>query len=195
MPIDARDGRTKLDLESAMRELLRERPLEQIRVRELTERCNIRRQTFYYHFTDVYDLFSWSMKREQEQLCRRQEECLTWQQVFQDIFHCLQEDRPYYQTVLRLHGREGLWGLLREPMEKLRKSLSAYYQRRYPEIWETEAAKNYGENIVLLQIVLEAWVNNEEEIDPEVFVKKVEAIERNASAEFLLQGLLQNLTK
>ena len=57
-------NRTKSQLDLALRTLLKEKSLDQIRVRELTELCGIRRQSFYYHFADVYELFSgrWSRR-------------------------------------------------------------------------------------------------------------------------------------
>ena len=50
MQTELQETRTKIAMEAAMQELLREKPLEQIRVRELADRCGIRRQSFYYHF-------------------------------------------------------------------------------------------------------------------------------------------------
>ena len=41
------ENRTRRELSAALRELLRQRPLDQLRVRELTERCGLRRQSFY----------------------------------------------------------------------------------------------------------------------------------------------------
>ena len=66
MPADAAENRTKQRLSRALKELLRKKPLDQIRVRELTELCGLRRQSFYYHFKDVYDLFDWSVRQERE---------------------------------------------------------------------------------------------------------------------------------
>ncbi len=48
--------RTKVELQTGLRELLPNLSLEQIRVRELADRCGIRRQSFYYHFSNVYEL-------------------------------------------------------------------------------------------------------------------------------------------
>ena len=47
------DKRTRQELDSALRKLLKRRPLEQLRIRELTELCGLRRQSFYYHFKDI----------------------------------------------------------------------------------------------------------------------------------------------
>ena len=63
MPAELYENRTKNDLDRALRQLLEDRPLDQIRVRELTALCGIRRQSFYYHFPDVYALFDWSLRQ------------------------------------------------------------------------------------------------------------------------------------
>ena len=54
--------RTKEKLARALEELLESRPLDRVRVHDLTDRCDIHRQTFYYHFTDVYALFTWTVE-------------------------------------------------------------------------------------------------------------------------------------
>ena len=77
MPAELCVNRTKNDLDRALRQLLLQKPLEQIRVRELTALCGIRRQSFYYHFPDVQSLFDWSMQQEAMRTLARQETCLT----------------------------------------------------------------------------------------------------------------------
>ena len=50
---------TKRALSAAMKELMAERPMEKIRIGDIVERCNMNRQSFYYHFKDKYDLVNW----------------------------------------------------------------------------------------------------------------------------------------
>ena len=38
--------------------MMSELPLEEISVAALTRRCKVNRQTFYYHFHDIYDLLA-----------------------------------------------------------------------------------------------------------------------------------------
>lgn len=54
--MDRRIQKTRNSLFSAFIELRAEKPLEKITVKELTERANISKQTFYLHFQDIYDL-------------------------------------------------------------------------------------------------------------------------------------------
>ena len=44
---------TKQALAAALKELMAQKPIENITIHDLTEHCGIRRQTFYYHFEDA----------------------------------------------------------------------------------------------------------------------------------------------
>ncbi len=50
---------TKLWIAEKMRALLKQKPLEKIRVTEICQVAGIERPTFYYHFRDKYDLMAW----------------------------------------------------------------------------------------------------------------------------------------
>ena len=55
---------TKQKIAQALCQLMLERPLKKITVQDLMERTQMKRQTFYYHFQDIYDVLVW--------ICRRQ---------------------------------------------------------------------------------------------------------------------------
>ena len=44
---------TKKAINQAFLELLTEKPLEKITVKDITERCGVNRNTFYYHYQDI----------------------------------------------------------------------------------------------------------------------------------------------
>ena len=50
---------TKRALASALKELLEHKPLNKITIADITEQCGVNRQTFYYHFQDIYALLEW----------------------------------------------------------------------------------------------------------------------------------------
>ena len=54
--VDRRVRRTQEQLKQAMTQLLQEKPAREITVRELTERADVNRGTFYAHFTDLNDM-------------------------------------------------------------------------------------------------------------------------------------------
>lgn len=55
---------TKLALANALKKLLQKKFLDDITVKELVEECEVNRQTFYYHFQDIYDLLRWFLEHE-----------------------------------------------------------------------------------------------------------------------------------
>lgn len=54
--VDSRVRRTKRLLRQGLTELLKEKSIKKITVRELSERVDINRGTFYLHYKDIYDL-------------------------------------------------------------------------------------------------------------------------------------------
>ena len=55
---------TKRQLADALKQCMAQKPLEKISIREITDRCGLRRETFYYHFSDIYDLLKWMFEEE-----------------------------------------------------------------------------------------------------------------------------------
>ncbi len=45
-----------------------EHTLNKITVKEIVNRCGVNRQTFYYHFRDIYDLLDWMFINEGKNL-------------------------------------------------------------------------------------------------------------------------------
>ncbi len=50
---------TKESLAAALKQMMNVKPIGKITVKDLVEICGVNRQTFYYHFDDVYDLLEW----------------------------------------------------------------------------------------------------------------------------------------
>jgi len=51
--------KTKKALAQALEKLLHSSPIDKITVKAVTDACGVNRQTFYYHFKDIYDLAGW----------------------------------------------------------------------------------------------------------------------------------------
>lgn len=55
---------TKRALAAALKKLMEQKPLSKITVSEIIASCGVNRKTFYYHFTDIYDLLKWMLEQE-----------------------------------------------------------------------------------------------------------------------------------
>lgn len=49
---------TEAKLKIALKDMMKTKKLEDINVTALCRKCGIHRQTFYYHYTDIYDLIA-----------------------------------------------------------------------------------------------------------------------------------------
>ncbi len=56
----------KSHISRALEELLQNKDLDKITVRELVDSCNISRQSFYNHFQDIVEIFEWQSSLESE---------------------------------------------------------------------------------------------------------------------------------
>ena len=99
---------TKQALAAALKELMAQKPVDKITIRDITDRCGIRRQTFYYHFEDVYDLLRWMFQEEAVALLKQHEGTLLWQEGLLQLFHYIEDNRAVCLCALKSVGREHL---------------------------------------------------------------------------------------
>ena len=99
---------TKRALAASLKKLLAEKALDKITVTDLTEDCGVNRQTFYYHFRDIYDLVEWIYTSEASAALGEKKTYDTWQQGFLEIFRYAQENRAFVLRTYHSLSREHL---------------------------------------------------------------------------------------
>ncbi len=97
---------TKQQLASALKILMAERPMDKITISDLTAICKIRRQSFYYHFEDIYDLLRWMFQNEAISLLQQHEGALLWQEGLLQLLRYLEENRVVCLCALKSMGRD-----------------------------------------------------------------------------------------
>mgnify|MGYP002274871786 CR=1 FL=1 len=95
----------------ALKQLMAQKPLERITVAEIMDSCGMRRQHFYYYFTDIYDLLRWAFENEALELARCQVDRQGWQEGFLRLFRYIAENRDICLCALDSLGREYLKGI------------------------------------------------------------------------------------
>ena len=86
---------TKQDIADAFKRLLAHMPLDKVTVTALAEESGITRQTFYYHFSDLYDLISWIYSTESERVLGSERTYDTWQMGLLAIMDWLLQSRNF----------------------------------------------------------------------------------------------------
>ena len=93
--------RTKNAIRRSFTELLAERPFDKISVRDIAERSEVTRNTFYYYYTDIYALAEDVFESEIERLSERVEGYDSWQKAFLTATAFAAENK---RMILHLHN-------------------------------------------------------------------------------------------
>ena len=111
MKEDYRKRVTRMLIRHAFTELLRNKPIQSISVKELCEQAGINRGTFYAHYTDIYDLLH---KIEDEMLedftktlsplFGTDPRILTLKKIITEIFQCLKNNADICTVTLGPYG-------------------------------------------------------------------------------------------
>jgi len=113
---------TEQAIQSAFIKMLAERPLEKITVREISEACGISRNTFYYHYHDVYDLLEKMFQVEEERMLGDPQDISTMRQGFAEATRFALENRKAIYHIYNSVSRDML-------TRYLYKSASIYMRR------------------------------------------------------------------
>jgi probable dihydroxyacetone kinase regulator len=99
---------TKKALAASLKKLLAQKPLDKITVVDIVTDCEVNRQTFYYHFQDIYDLVEWVFLSESTKIIGENKNYDTWQEGFLRIFEYAQENKPLIQNTYHSISRGNL---------------------------------------------------------------------------------------
>jgi len=95
---------TKKALAMALKELMKEQSFASISVKNISERCNMNRKSFYYHFKDKYDLVNWIFDTEFILTVRNGEELSGWE-IVTKLAEYLYQNHEFYRAAMRIKGQ------------------------------------------------------------------------------------------
>ena len=161
---------TKRALETSLKNLLLQKPLDKITINDITADCGINRMTFYYHFKDIYDLVEWSCLEDAEKALNNKKTYDTWEQGLLQIFYAVQANKPFIMNVYHCVSRERVEKYLMPLTDKL---LVKQTDKDF-------IAQIYS--YVLVGLMLD-WVADDMKEDPEKLVERLAiVIQGNLSA-------------
>jgi len=110
---------TKRALAASLKKLLQKKTLDKITVVDIVEDCEVNRQTFYYHFRDIYDLTEWIFTTETIKELDGKKSYETWQQGYLKIFEYIAENKYFITNIYYSCSREVLMKFLYDQTYKL----------------------------------------------------------------------------
>ena len=96
--------KTKKKLAAALKELMKNSTFDKITVSDITEKCNVHRQTFYYHFQDRYELLDWIFLKEIIEPFTENISSENIQEKFFNLFETMSTEKKFYQNALKTNS-------------------------------------------------------------------------------------------
>ena len=166
---------TKHQLAAALKSAMAQKSLDKITISELTSACSIRRQSFYYHFEDIYDLLRWMFEEEAISLLRQQEGALLWKEGLLQLFRYLEENRAVCLCALRSMGRDhikrffesDIYSIIHLTIEQLAEEIGV--RSHLDSFVDVEMLTHFY--VVALAGIMESWLLGEIDRTPEELIQ------------------------
>ena len=104
-------------LASTLKEMAEKKSLSKITINDLTQACDVSRQTFYNNFKDIYDLVEWIYLKEVVTPIERAKIYDKWQDALTSIFQYISENHVFVLNTYRSFGKGFLEKVLRQEIE------------------------------------------------------------------------------
>lgn len=116
---------TKGILGEAMKTLMKEKPFAKISVGDIVEKCDLNRNSFYYHFKDKYDLVNWIFYVDIVSALNK--ETITEDSVLflvEEICNFFYRDKEFYKNAFSVTGQNSFTEYYVELIKELIKTHS-----------------------------------------------------------------------
>lgn len=166
---------TKRALADSLKKQLTKKSLEKVTITDLTDDCHLNRQTFYYHFQDIYDLISWMYVSTAQEAIGKHKTYATWQEGMLDMCRIMLENKNF--ILMTYHSR------IRDYLITMLHKLS--YDLLIPVVYEVARGYNITENQKQFIAnfykygyagIIMKWVDDGMNEKPQVIVKGVETL-------------------
>jgi probable dihydroxyacetone kinase regulator len=82
----------KTEIINSFKDLLNKKSIDKITVKEICEHCDVNRQTFYYYFTDIMDIFKYIVSEELSEEIAQNRSFETWESGFLATMNLLKKN-------------------------------------------------------------------------------------------------------
>ena len=114
---------TKEALGQALKKMMAVKPIDKITVKDLVEICGVNRQTFYYHFDDVYDLLEWVFEVDADRNLPHEVKYERWREDVSSFFMYLIHNADF---ALNIYNSPNRTYMLRFYKQKLQNCIRSF---------------------------------------------------------------------
>lgn len=165
---------TKMTLAQSLKKLMVVRPLNKITVHAIIQDCGLHRQTFYYHFKDIFDLVEWMFNQEIIVSLKENFTFELWDKGMYLLFSYIKNNEKICMCAFEGLGRAGLERLFSHDMQNIMRNFidQLVYNLEVDEKY-IEFISNFHLRAFAGQLI--DWFQNGMNESPEEIVKMIES--------------------
>jgi probable dihydroxyacetone kinase regulator len=99
---------TKAAMAESLKKMLSRTTLDKITVKDIADDCDVNRQTFYYHFKDIYDLVEWIVNNATVEALGDNSDTESCKKGYISILESLRENKALITNLYRSISRKTL---------------------------------------------------------------------------------------
>lgn len=90
---------TKRKIADCVKQLMRKKEIRKITIQDIMDGTKMSRQSFYYHFKDIYDVLEWVVRYDfaSRITCQENQSMEEW---IVHVFRVLEEERPFFERIV-----------------------------------------------------------------------------------------------
>ncbi len=162
----------KILLADSFKELVLEKAVEKITIKEITDRAGVIRVTFYNHFQDKYELLEWICREEVVSPTVMLFENNMQREAVLFMFTAILKNRQFYRHVAHTSGQNSFESILQQLISEV---VEHYFESRTDGGKKNRSRLNakwvadyYSRN---LTFILMSWIEKDMETTPEEMVE------------------------
>lgn len=105
---------TKKRIAKALKKLLEDKPFDKISVVEIMDYAGIRRQTFYNHFLDKYELQSWIFETELQEQVMHNLNYISGFQLLDELLFYFEKNKSFYSQLFAISEQNDFYSYFKD---------------------------------------------------------------------------------
>ena len=166
--------RTRQQLSHALKRAMEKKPLIRVSVSELVRSCGMNRNTFYYHFVDIYDLLKWTLEQEAVNTVSQIDLLTNTEQALRHVLDYAEANREFILCAYDSMGREqikrflhdGFIRMTRAAIDEGEKELGLQVDDDFKQFTATFFTEAYAEIVI-------GWLRRNDRSDREQLLQNM----------------------
>lgn len=167
---------TKKRIAKAFKKVFVSQPFDKITVSVIMEEAGIRRQTFYNHFLDKYELLEWIFQTELHEQVTDNLDYISGLQLLTEVLHFFQSNREFYGKLFEIEDQNDFSsyfeGYCRQLIEKM---VDDYQMRTFETSAERDLFSTYHSLALANLIKHQLTASGKCELDSRAIVQLIKA--------------------